>query len=110
MHLSLGSIGFEVKQLQIALNKLFQKNTIPLAEDGIFGIKTQARVKEFQSTKNLNIDGVVGPLTNSAIQLALRLLGGLTPPKPSGRSLMLEHFGTKYAPTAALRPRAAIRR
>ena len=49
-----GSRGEVVKQVQKALN---------LYPDGIYGILTEERVKEFQSSHGLTADGVVGPAT-----------------------------------------------
>lgn len=77
----MGSVGAEVRKLQEAMNLLAPTVLPPLAVDGIFGSKTRARVREFQRNNKLVDDGVVGPLTLQAIQLALKLLG-LQPPTP----------------------------
>lgn len=50
-----GSRGSEVKQLQTLL--------VYVAADGIFGAKTEAAVKAFQTAHNLTADGIVGPNT-----------------------------------------------
>jgi hypothetical protein len=64
--LSLGSRGPEVVTLQRELNKqLFPRPN--LAEDGIFGPKTQAAVKAFQKQAGLKQDGIVGPNTRAAL-------------------------------------------
>ena len=39
--------------------------------DGKFGDKTLAAVKSFQKAQNLSVDGIVGPLTRSALKSAL---------------------------------------
>ena len=56
------SQGKDVVLCQSALNG-FPSKLAALAEDGIFGPKTQARVKEFQLTLKLVADGIVGPIT-----------------------------------------------
>lgn len=53
-----GSRGSEVKTLQSKLN---------LLADGIFGPLTEEAVKEFQKTKGLTVDGVVGTRTWAAL-------------------------------------------
>ena len=60
--LSSGSRGPDVVTLQDDLNAL-PSSLRPLTLDGIFGAKTQARVKEFQQQRALTADGIVGPLT-----------------------------------------------
>lgn len=59
-----GSKGDEVKVLQAELNKFMPYG---LVEDGIFGAKTEAAVKDFQFHKGLTIDGIVGPKTWEAL-------------------------------------------
>ncbi|MBU0468146.1 MAG: peptidoglycan-binding protein [Candidatus Omnitrophica bacterium] len=49
-----------VQEIQLALKKLgYYKNNV----DGKLGIQTKRAVKEFQLSKNLKADGVVGPKT-----------------------------------------------
>ena len=50
-----GSRGGDVKKVQWKLGGL--------AVDGIFGLRTETRVKEFQRSKGLVADGIVGPKT-----------------------------------------------
>lgn len=57
--------GAQNKTLQRRLNALGSK----LAVDGDFGPKTLAAVKKFQSSKRLQVDGVVGPITRKALGL-----------------------------------------
>jgi peptidoglycan hydrolase-like protein with peptidoglycan-binding domain len=54
-----GSKGSDVKKLQQTLNRSGYK----LAEDGIFGAKTQAAVKDYQKKNKLAVDGIVGTQT-----------------------------------------------
>ena len=57
--LTLGSFGEDVKQVQTWLNNVGYN----LKVDGIFGPKTLAAVKSFQSKNGLVADGVFGPKT-----------------------------------------------
>lgn len=62
--LASGSSGSAVKALQILLNGLgYGCGTA----DGIFGSKTLAAVKKFQSAKSLTADGIVGANTWAAL-------------------------------------------
>ncbi len=54
-----GSQGQAVKNIQGQLNITGAK----LKEDGIFGLTTEAAVKEFQKKFGLAVDGIVGPQT-----------------------------------------------
>ena len=68
--LSFGSRGQDVQQLQTGLNQSPPSSLSPLTADGIFGAKTLARVKEFQASRSLAVDGIVGPQTWGALQSA----------------------------------------
>jgi cytoskeletal protein RodZ len=63
-----GDTGTQVKQLQQALNSLGYDVGTP---DGVYGPKTEAAVKEFQTKQNLTADGIVGPQTLRALSAAL---------------------------------------
>lgn len=63
-----GDTGTEVKTLQRALAALGFSAGKP---DGYYGPATQTAVKQFQSSKGLTADGVVGPQTLTALQQAL---------------------------------------
>ena len=54
-----GSQGGDVTELQ----KLLNQNGYNLDEDGIFGDKTQAAVKDYQQKNNLSVDGIAGNKT-----------------------------------------------
>ena len=56
---SYGSQGSDVTELQ----KLLNQNGYSLAEDGIFGTKTQDAVKDYQKKSGLSVDGIVGTNT-----------------------------------------------
>lgn len=60
--LRIGDRGHEVRQLQALLNldyPLYSK----LDEDGIFGPRTDAVIREFQRRAGLWVDGIAGPET-----------------------------------------------
>ena len=61
--LSFGAVGQDVKDMQAALNQHPPTVLALLAEDGIFGSGSLARVREFQGNNNLAVDGIVGPNT-----------------------------------------------
>jgi hypothetical protein len=65
-NLSQGMTGQDVRALQDVLNFHIRRGT-PLAVDGIFGPKTNARVREFQSANRLAVDGIVGPMTSAQL-------------------------------------------
>ncbi|MGD6815630.1 glucosaminidase domain-containing protein [Metabacillus sp. 84] len=58
-----GSKGVLVQQVQKQLNM----HKFKLAEDGVFGSKTERAVRTFQQMKGLSSDGIVGPKTWSAL-------------------------------------------
>ena len=74
--LRVGSTGSDTVMLQNTLNAKLPLTPL-LNPDGIFGPKTLARVKQFQSANGLVADGIVGPKTWASL---------LTGPEPSGRS------------------------
>lgn len=71
--LLIGMSGQDVADLQAALNyhlpppspphTLPGPERPPLKTDGVFGIKTDARLREFQSLNQLVVDGKAGPIT-----------------------------------------------
>lgn len=85
-----GSRGDEVKELQRLLNQ----NGANLDPDGIFGPKTCAAVKRYQSLKGLAVDGIVGPITWGSLTTTYKNYNGggsskaneqknnITPPTP----------------------------
>ena len=64
--ISYGSTGSDVTELQ----KLLNQNGYTLDEDGKFGPKTQAAVKDYQQKNNLAVDGIVGTNTWGALTKA----------------------------------------
>ncbi len=55
-----GSTGGQVQTIQALLNGFIGTK---LSIDGIFGTKTEDAVKEYQRTRGLNVDGIVGEKT-----------------------------------------------
>lgn len=69
-----GSRGGNVADLQSGLNQ----NGARIAEDGVFGARTHAAVKDFQRSNGLQVDGVVGPETRSALNGGVSVPSGGT--------------------------------
>ena len=69
-----GSRGDVVKEIQRALN---------LYPDGIYGLLTEERVKEWQKEHGLKADGIVGPATMARL-LPKAVHTAITPSKPYG--------------------------
>lgn len=61
--LKLGAKGDAVRELQQAL----ARHGHPLAQDGVFGLKTNEAVRSFQRRNGLVDDGIVGPQTQAAL-------------------------------------------
>ncbi len=64
--LKVGSRGWEVRALQKRLAEL----GYPLKADGMFGRGTKAAVMSFQSDQEIGTDGMVGPMTRAALDVA----------------------------------------
>lgn len=62
--LAIGSTGQPVQDVQIFLK---QAGLYTGAIDGVFGAEMQAAVENFQDSKNLTSDGVIGPETWAAM-------------------------------------------
>lgn len=62
--LQFGSTGPTVQLLQLAL---IRAGFEPGPKDGIFGVRTQNALKNFQSKNGLRPDGIVGPRTHRAL-------------------------------------------
>lgn len=82
-----------VRWVQQSLNQILG---LRLAVDGISGTQTRSAIRSFQQQNGLEVDGIVGPITEAAIKAALT---GQAPaqPQPSQPS------GGAYTPGAALR-------
>ncbi|MGP9537744.1 C40 family peptidase [Brachybacterium sp. AOP43-C2-M15] len=77
-----GSRGGAVKDLQSALND----SGANLAVDGVFGKRTHAAVKDYQSSNGLQVDGVVGPQTRGALNGGGVSTGGASAPSSGSSS------------------------
>lgn len=62
-----GSRGAEVARLQELLNRYLQSPS-RLKVDGIFGIRTEAAVRSYQSSLGLSADGIAGERTWDALE------------------------------------------
>lgn len=68
-----GDSGSKVKEIQRKLNELgFSVGNV----DGIFGSKTLTAVKNFQRSRGLTVDGIVGTATAKALGITLSSSGG----------------------------------
>ena len=68
-NLRLGAYGQGVDMIQLSLNN-HPPTLLPLLKvDGVFGARTDARVREFQKNNGLTPDGVVGKDTRAALGL-----------------------------------------
>jgi hypothetical protein len=74
--LQLGSSGPEVVLLQQQLQKMGAFDPGPI--DGIFGLKTQTAVRDFQNSKGILADGIAGPETLAALGLIPAVEGETT--------------------------------
>jgi len=63
-----GSTGVEVHELQRVLNAWYPQLE-PLAQDGIYGPKTQTRVRYLQQRAGLEVDGIADPRTLAVLNL-----------------------------------------
>lgn len=63
-----GMSGMDVARCQNLLNANRSSSPPPLWVDGIFGEKTDRRVREFQRKHRLAVDGLVGPMTMAALE------------------------------------------
>ena len=100
-----GMSGPDVKAIQDALNVQPGLKSPRVDDNGVFGPKTDAKVREFQALKHLKVDGVVGKDT----RLALFPVGVATAtdrrsqtasaqfPSAAGRSLPGRHAGQIHA-------------
>ncbi|MFB2897600.1 peptidoglycan-binding protein [Aerosakkonemataceae cyanobacterium BLCC-F50] len=62
--LRVGSQGQAVRDVQALLS---QQGLYRNAPDGVYGLQTQAAVRQFQQSQNLPVDGIVGPQTWGAM-------------------------------------------
>jgi peptidoglycan hydrolase-like protein with peptidoglycan-binding domain len=89
----------EVALIQAALNQIAQASLVPVS--GVLDAQTTQQIRRFQSARNLEPDGIVGPRTRAAMVAALggrcKIAAPRPGPKPPGWT------GGKKPPT---KPRA----
>ena len=78
--LSQNSSGPDVRQAQQKLNQAGASVLPRLVEDSVFGAKTRGRLIEFQRSRGLAPDGVVGPKTRTALGMSAVAPVGPVPP------------------------------
>lgn len=67
-----GNEGAQVAELQRHLRSVYPAYAGDLVIDGVFGVQTEAAVREFQRRAGgLKVDGVVGPATAAALRLRM---------------------------------------
>jgi hypothetical protein len=97
--LSKGMNGQDVRELQDDLNRHIPGAALKV--DGIFGARTDARVREFQRARGLTQDGLVGPKTKALLKLKAGPLGIGGGPKLVGDSRLLLLNPVFFRSTAA---------
>jgi peptidoglycan hydrolase-like protein with peptidoglycan-binding domain len=106
----LGSQGEAVKTLQSALNLWRESYQSRLDVDGFFGLRTNSRVREYQSAHELAPDGVVGPLTwESLTPLVEHVLASNAAPAANRVVLAYSRAGGAAAPSPSRTEAAASR-
>ena len=86
IHLSRGSMGDAVKQLQLNLMKLGY-DLPKYGDDGDFGSETEGKLKEFQKDYGLTVNGVYTETVDKTMQA---LLGNSSAPVPTvGKGLVI---------------------
>lgn len=79
MILARGSTGKLVKEIQRKLNAyFFDMPGMELTVDGIFGPKTEQRVRIYQQNNGLLVDGIVGPQTFASLGINIDGSAGVT--------------------------------
>jgi peptidoglycan hydrolase-like protein with peptidoglycan-binding domain len=61
-----GAKGLQISMLQNLLNLKLESET-DLSTDGIFGPKTEAAVRAWQTARQLGVDGICGPKSWTAL-------------------------------------------
>lgn len=103
-----GMAGQDVRALHDALNFHIRRGE-PLRVDGIFGPKTDARVREFQRANRLTVDGLAGPRTQAELCPMTSPIAGSGQNDTSGEksSGSDNDFTLRYHTAASMIPRDA---
>lgn len=80
-----GTRSPQVRELQRVLNAWYPTET-RLAEDGIYGPKTEGRVRYLQERADLVVDGIAGPNTLGVLNMGAATSGASQAPTNSGGS------------------------
>ena len=86
--LTLNTKGPDVADLQSRLNCRSPTRLPRLSEDKDYGVRTMARVMEFQFRQGLSVDGAVGPKTAAVVSAGPATCTQPTPPK--GRCILVD--------------------
>jgi peptidoglycan hydrolase-like protein with peptidoglycan-binding domain len=87
-NLKRGNRGEKVKLIQ----EWLKFHRLHMVIDGIFGPATDYAVRQFQRKKNLGVDGIVGPITFSALVNPMKeVLKSIEPGNRSSRQLVVAH-------------------
>ncbi|MBR5869479.1 MAG: peptidoglycan-binding protein [Clostridia bacterium] len=101
--LRLGSVGNDVKNLQLRLNRISRNYpAIPkiYPTDGVFAVETEDAVKEFQRIFDLTPDGIVGRATWYAVNRIFNAVKRLNELNSEG--LRYSDFSTAFPETLSL--------
>lgn len=88
----IGSRGPNVAAIQY-LMRAFSSANAGLAVDGVYGTRTAAAVRGYQSAKRLTVDGVVGPQTWASLASTFVVAKGARGPAVSAVQMELRKHG-----------------
>ena len=103
---SYGSKGENVKTLQNLLNQ----QGYSLDEDGVFGVKTQAAVKDYQKKNGLLLDGIAGDQTWGSLLSANTAAQQATPAISEATMEALGKLEKGYTPSSEVEAAFAVRK
>ena len=103
---SYGSKGDNVKTLQTLLNQ----QGYSLDEDGAFGVKTQAAVKDYQKKNGLQLDGIAGDQTWGSLLSANTAAQQAAPAVSQATLAALEELEKGYSPSDEVQAAFAVRK
>lgn len=90
-----GALGWDVSVAQFLVAP---KGAASVPINGYFGLRTERRVRAFQRSHGLGVDGIAGPKTLAALIAERRGRKAAATPAPVGRiRLLLEYWSSHYA-------------